>query len=209
MNNYKTILLTMLFSIGFIFPSCSKEKLRDSCDGVDFDSFRYFDIQGLDAYVYKGEMYGFEVVNAVDTITFSENVGIFMHYQADYHASLSPSVGLMNSAMACSFIGGFDGSKTEKLAHLSITTLNDFDNDHLANSSISDLLEVYLDGFNEDTLPLTDYLANQTENIKKQALKIRLKKAPELNHEFLFKIEVELSTGERYEAENIPIYFRK
>lgn len=206
MNNIKTTLLTVLFTIGFILPSCKKD-FSGLCG--DVASFRYFDIKGLDVFAYQDDVDGFEIFDSVDTISFSENVGIFMQYQADYHAAILPAMGLMNSAVACSVIGGYDGSKTEKLEDISIITLNDFDKDHLANSSIGDLLEVDLDGINEDTLPLMDYLANQTENIKKQALKIRLKKAPELNQEFLFKIEVELSTGERYEAENIPIYFRK
>ena len=211
MKNFKTILLTLLFSIGFIFPSCKKEKIgiRDSCDGVDFDSYRYFDIKGLEAFVFKKDINSFEIVSSLDTISFSENTGIYMQYLAEYHAATSLSLSLINSTMACSFIGGFDGSKTEKLTHLSIITLNDFDEEHLANSPINDLLEVQLRTFNEDKLPLLEYLANQTENIKHQTLLLNLNKAPELNSEFKFKIEVLLSTGESYEVESNPVYFRE
>lgn len=205
MNNFKTILLTLLFSIGFIFPSCKKDHLCESGP-----SYRYFDITGLEAAVFKNDdITGFELFNTLDTIAYSESVGIYMFYQADYHTAVSPTFSLMNSAMACSpTVSGYDGSKTEQLTHLSIITLNDFDPEHLANSAIEDLLEVQLGRLNENNLPLLEYLANQTENIKYPDLSLKLTKAPELNSEFKFKIAVQLSTGESYEAESSPVYFR-
>lgn len=176
MKNVKTIFLTILLSIGFILPSCKK----DSCDGVDVDSFRYFDIQGIDAFMYKDTL-GFDLITATDSITFSGKVGLYIAYKSDYHGYLAPAktapFSLMNTSWACSFIGGYDGSKTEKLVNLSIITLNDFDEMHPANTSINELLDYDGTYQNEDNLPLAEFLANQTENIRYETLTLQLKKS--------------------------------
>ena len=180
--------------------------------GIDFDSFRYFDIKGLDASVFQHlEAGGYNLIEPLDTIDFRDHTGIYLYYQADYHAvnfSAPQSwLDLMPKTMACSFIGGFDGSKTEKLVELTVTTLNDFDETHPANSSINDLLEVQIETFETDVIPLTEFLDNQLETIKKQALQLNLIKAPTEDREFHFKAEVMLSTGENYEVESSPVYF--
>jgi len=210
MKNIRILLLTLLLSTGFLLPSCEKDVT--SCDGVDVNAFRYFDIQGIDAFIYKDAL-GFELMTTIDTITFSGKVGLYLDYVAEYHAIVEPSkstsFSLINSAWACSIpVGGYDGSKTEKLVNLSIVTLNDFDEMHLANSSINDLLDY--DGTYDigEKMPLEDFLANQSENIMYEILTLQLKKAPELNREFRYKVMVELSTGEVYEAESVPVYFR-
>lgn len=209
MKNIRILFLTLLLSIGFLLPSCEKD--GTSCDGVDSDAARYFDIQGIDAFMYKDTL-GFDFITTTDTITFSGKVGLYLDYVAEYHAMMklpkSTSFSLINNAWACSIIAGYDGSKTEKLVNLSIVTLNDFDEMHLANSSINDLLD-YDGTYNlGDKMSLEDFLADQTENIMSETLLLQLKKVSELNREFKYKVIVELSTGEVYEAESMPVYFR-
>ena len=209
MKDFKVILLTALMVIGFVFPSC--EKVTDSCDGIDVSDFRFFDIQGADALVFQhSPTGGFELVEPLDTIVFRENTGLYVSYQADYHAlrsSRDASFGWVASAMACSFIGGYDGSKNERLDGLTVVTENDYDAEHPAGSSIVDLLEVQFELPN-DTQPLNDYLANQTETIQSQVLQLNLLRAPASDGAFQFTIQVDLSTGEQYEATSAPVYIR-
>lgn len=208
MKNFKTILLSLFFTIGFIFPSCKKENL---CGGKSIESPRYFDINGLEAVVFQNNK-GYKLLEPLDTISFSGTTGIYMTYQADYHSLRLPSFNhtfsLINSTMACSpTIPGYDGSKTEKLENLSIITLNDFDDEHPANSPINDLFEVQSEFFNGEDIQLMEFLQDQTENIKSQELFLILKQAPTSNTAFHFKIIVDLSTGESYETES-SIYFK-
>jgi len=211
MKNIRILLLTLLLSTGFLLPSCEKEGTTTSCDGVDFEAARYFDIQGIDAFMYQDTL-GFDFITTTDTITFSSKVGLYLDYVAEYHAILEPpkatSFSLINNALACTYLASYDGSKMEKLVTLSIVTLNDFDDMHLANSSINDLLD-YVGTYNlGEKMSLEDFLANQSENIMYETLLLQLKKAPALNREFRYKVMVELSTGEVYEAESMPVYFR-
>lgn len=209
MKNFRIFILTLLLSTGFLLPSC--EKNRDSCHGVDFEAAQYFDIQGMNAFMYEASL-GLDLIRAADTVVFSERVGLHLTYIVDYHAFVEPvkstPFSLINTASACSVLAGYEGSKTEKLVNLSIITLNDFDSLHLANSSINDLLDYDGTFYQEDKLPLADFLGEQTENIMYEALFLQLQKAPELNREFRYKVMVELSTGEMYEAESSPVYFK-
>ena len=103
----------------------------------------------------------------------------------------------MNSAYGCSCAyDGDSGSKEEQLEKVTIITLNDFDDDHLANDTINDLFVSNL-----NYLPIEDYIANNNDNIRDPYEGFRLEKAPVLNKNFKAKVIVELSTGEVYEAE--------
>jgi len=211
MKSLKTIFLTLVLSIGFMLPSCEKEAIiLTSCGDVDFDAIRFFDINGLTAFWYKADsIRSYMPINPTDSVTFSELGGLFIQYEAAYHGAimpdLNPSFSLMTTALACTYIPGSEGSKTEKLTNLSIITLNDFDEDHLANNALNDIMNFKGDYLEMDDLPLIDYLANQTENIKSQYLLLQLNKAPTLNPEVKIQIKVELSTGEIYETEIEPI----
>ncbi len=214
MGNFKTVFLTLLFSIGFMLPSCKKDEVITGCENAE--DYRYFDIKELDiAYLKKDTFDSFRPLSMdMDTIPFAEFAGIYILYEVDYHAAVT-SFSLMGSAMACSIFAGYDGSKTERLTGLSIVTLNDFDEAHLANSTMDDLIIVegswgLVDDtwVQEATSDLPDYLANQTMPIRSQTLRLLLKKMPEINPELKFSINVELSTGESYEQETRPIYIK-
>jgi len=117
------------------------------------------------------------------------------------------SFSLMPTANACSVIPGTEGSKEEALVNFSITTLNDFDTEHLANSNINDLFDYHGGFFKalDNPIPLTQFIDEQTENLEQEDMILELKKAPEMNPEFKIKILMELSTGEVYEVEAAPI----
>ena len=80
---------------------------------------------------------------------------------------------------------------------------------HLADSPIEDLIAIDSRFIEEGITDLPEFITNQTENIRHSFLLMLLKKAPTLNTEFKFRLRVELSTGEIYETESSPIYFKQ
>ena len=86
--------------------------------------------------------------------------------------------------------------------------MNDFDSDHLANSNINDLFDYHGSMFNylESSMPLTQFLDEQSGNIQEEDMVLSLKKAPVLNQEFKVKVVMELSTNEIHEVESGPIF---
>ena len=210
MKNLKIISLTILLTTGFFFPSCDKEQgPTDSCDGVVF--LNYFDVQGLEVFSYYDLDNGEKVV-PLDIIAFEELDKINIDYQVDYTTFNPPkqdwSFSLIPSAVACSYIPGGQGSKEEAIVNFSIITINDFDDDHLANSDIKDLFDYFGSYWErlQNPIPLQQFLDEQTENLKEEDMILALKKAPELDQEFRIKVIMELSTGELYEFETEPIF---
>ena len=146
-----------------------------------------------------------------DTIMFDELDKVYIDYLVIYTTQKPTqqdwSFSLMPAVTACSYIAGGSGSKEETLVSLTITTINDFDADHLANSNINDLFDYhgsYWEGLTSP-IPLTQFLDGQTGNLQEEDLILELKKAPEINQAFQLKVEMKLSTGEEYEFETAPI----
>jgi hypothetical protein len=108
----------------------------------------------------------------------------------------------MSSLNACSPVPpGMNGSKTERLKSPYVVTLNDFDSSHFANDTINDLFENLT--YYRKKQDLNEYLAQDTGLIKVQELSLGLKVGPILNNEFKYKVLLELSTGEKYQANSI------
>ena len=208
MKNVKIIGLTFFLFIGFIVPSCDKS---DDDTGFDCDCtlVQFFDIKGFNDFRYGLDSFFREEIPPFDTVSFAEfKGGAVIPYIVDYHAFAEPesdySFSLIPAANACSCIGGYGGSKTEKFKSFTITTINDFDSEHPANSSINDLLMTI--GQEGNNIPLDEFLNNQTGNIMQARRVIKLKKPPVLNPEFNFKARLELTNGEVYEKTAYPIY---
>ena len=210
MKNLKILGLTFLLVLGFTFPSCDRSGYNCNCPDPT-----YFNVEGLDILFYQDANLGLPI-EALDTIPFNTGKYVHLDYLVSYHTLVEPkrdwSFSLINSAYACSCAIGSYESKTEKLVDFSITTLNNFDDDHLANSNINDLFE-YNGYFIEDEFgnynnnPLTEHIANQTDEILEgEDMVLKLTKAPELDEEFKIKIRMELSTGEIYEVESDAVF---
>jgi len=207
MKSAKVLGLTLFLFIGFIVPSCDKSE--DDDFGCDCSQYKHFDIQGFRDFSYTRDSFFQEEILPFDTVSFAEfKGGAIIRYLVDYHAFAEPkhkrSFSLISTANACSCIGGYAGSKTEKIKDFTITTINDFDNEHPAGSSINDLL--ITGDFQGNFLPFDEFLNNQTGFIMQEWRILKLKKPPVLNPEFNFKIRLELSTGEIYEKAGFPIY---
>ncbi len=216
MKNLKFLFLTIILTIGFIFPSCKDDPFNCGCPAPTF-----FDTEGLEISTYR-DFENSEKITAADSVSLAELDMIYIDYLVTYHTSITSqndwSFSLMNTANACSCDISVRGTDSEELSSLSIITLNDFDADHLANSNINDLFDYYgCDYYGEGILPtyivndtarpLTDYLATQNmRNLECEDIGIRLTKAPELNPEFKIKVILEFTSGEVHEVESEGIF---
>ena len=209
MQSTRITVLTLLLFMGFIVPSCED-------DGVDCSGCAnsiYFDVEGMRVDLMTKDTDGAKSVITEDSLLFAELEEIYIDYEVDYHASVPPqfhwSFSLMNTASACTCIPGAGGSKTEKLTALSIITVNEYDTEHPAGSEIHDLLDYYGSAFDPiyEGIPLPTVLAGALgELLDSEDLLLKLTKAPTMGTDFQLKIVLELSTGEKYEAESIPFY---
>jgi len=195
----KHLLLSLLLIVGFTFNNCAPD-----CHFPD-PYYPYFDIEGLTINNYNNSA---DVLLEYDVINFSDYRGFTIIYDVAFVASLKPktinwNLGLLNSAYACSPpLHGESGSKTEKLRKLTILTVNDFDEEHLANDTINDILAL---NYAYPQMSLNEYLEEDTSFIKHHELPLKLEHQPVLNDTFQVKIIVELSTNEVYEAESEAI----
>ncbi len=206
----KTYILTLILAIGFTFQNC--DPFGDDCDCPPFLG-NYFDIRGIELINYKkrGDCCA-DIIAENEEVYFSEYHGLTIDYIVEYHSNSYKqknawNFSLMNTALACSCPeNGWEGSKDEKLDLLTIITLNDFDDEHIANDTINDLFEAR---FHNQTIDLNEYLQQDTTLMLFEDFGLKLKKAPELNEEFKIKVIMELSTNETYEAESVPIKIKK
>jgi len=215
MRNFKTLIFTFILLTGIIIPSCDDDL---DCSFNEFPAF--FDIKGLEANFYSSlekfsiydEIQG-DIVSVGDTIPFTEldkfHVYGDVDFVADIHKTDNWSFSLIPEAISCSPpIQGAAGSKEESLMSFSIVTLNDYDQDHLANTEINDLFDFHgsVIEYWDTPIPLEQYIMEQNGLLDYPDMVLKLKSPPELNTEIKFRVELELSTGERYEVTSESIY---
>ncbi len=200
----KTFVLTTILTVGISFQSCEKSNLDYGCGGTPKSTGNYFDIHGISLVNYKkrGQCCA-DPIGQGESVSFSDitnlNIRLLVDYIALTNVRKSSLFCLMNTLNACTpAINGQLGSKTERLNSFSIITLNDFDSSHLANDTINDLL-LY-----DKALDFNEYLAQDTGFLKVTEFYLSLKTKPVLNNEFKYKVLLELSTGEKYQANSIP-----
>lgn len=191
--NYKKTLLTLFLITGITFQNCS------DCECCFGDYKQYFDIQDIRIDHYDNE----ESILDVDNISFEEYgfLSLFLEAKAvAYHRKKSWNLSLINSAYSCSPpLPGGSGSKEESIDNLEIITLNDYDDDHKAGDSIKDLLEISNEDFEQEPEALNSFLMDLGK-VPFNWFKLKLISKPTLNQDFQVKINLDLSTGEKYEA---------
>lgn len=205
MHRIKTILLTLYFFIGILIPSCEWVTEPDCNCG----SYRFFNVTDLTV----DPVTDFDSQTRIapsQQVTLAEFAGLYVDYVTDYHACLqqksSWSFNLMSPAYGCSCALGWEGSKDEELVNFTVSTINDFDDEHLAGSSINDLLQYEGSYFDESTLPLVDFLADeQMDKLRYEDMRLSLSQAPVLDSVFQVKVHMELSTGEVYDVTSAAI----
>jgi hypothetical protein len=200
--NTKTILLTAILTIGFTFQNC-----HYNCGCPDLLGY-FFDIQGIDIIHYKkAENGNNERIQPNEKIEKHKYTSLTIDFLVNYHSlnhkENNEGFSFMNSAQACSCTNnGEGGSETEKIKDLTIITIKDFDEKHLANDTINDLFDIQI--YN-DTYDLIEYLEEDTALVYIQSLSLFLTKAPSLSEEFLVNVVLSLSTGETYIKKSEPI----
>lgn len=191
--------------LGFSLPNCAPVCRCGPITG------EYFDVKGMDVTHARKDPN--RQVEADELMDFEDYTGINIAFDVEYVASLSRQANpwrfsLIPEALACDCeYNGISGSKSERLDSFQVITLNDFDDEHPANSSINDLLTAY-DIWGGDVDPLNEIVANYQGNLQEEAMTLKLAKAPELDKEFRVKVVVGLSTGEVYEQEVYPVRFK-
>lgn len=201
MRYFKTFALTLYFFIGILIPACDWVGIDDDCN---CGGTRFFNVIDLRVDAFK-DISSSVLVTPGERLFLDEFEGFYLDYEVDYHACANPrtdwSLSLMNTAWACSCAVGYDGSKNEGLIDLTVTTVNDFDDDHLAGSSINDLLQYRGSFWETDDLPFPEFLEEEkADKLRFEDMKLSLLKAPEIDSVFQVQIRMELSTGEVYEA---------
>lgn len=205
MKSAKTILLTLYFFIGILVPACELNPGLD-CDCGDY---RYFNVTDLTV----DPVNDFDRMSPIapgQQVVLADFAGFYIDYVTDYHACAQPktdwSFSLLTPAYGCSCAVGWEGSKNEELVSFTVSTINDFDDDHLAGSSINDLLQYQGSYFDEDNVPLNDFLADeQMGKLRFEDMRLRLTQAPEIDSVLQVQVRMELSTGEVYDVPSAAI----
>lgn len=202
----KTAFLVLILAIGFSFGNCI---FVDPCDCPPFLG-DFFNIQGIDLSNYKkrGDCCADKMAEN-EQVAFGQYHGMVVDFEVEYHSSndtppIEDAFSLIPSAWACSCLdNGWQGSKNEVLEFLTVITLNDFDNEHLANDTINDLLSV--NAFGDITDLDTYIMENASSLIMFEDITLKLKRAPALDTKYRVKVSMGLSTGEVYEVVSRPI----
>jgi len=98
---------------------------------------------------------------------------------------------------------GHRGSKTERLQSISIHTLFDFDEDHLANSDVTDLFKLH-----GSQSTLNESISRSRDDLVFYPyLRLELIDRPSLEDKIQFLIRLELSDNEVYEVETSTVEF--
>ena len=196
----KYVYLTFLLAIGFSLGNCGFD---DDCDCSGIDPF--FDIMGMElSQVAADQDMSIEQLPENSNVSFGNYEGIALQFEVNYISQLQDrfnwNFSLINNALACSCIpDGHEGAKTESFKSLNVITLNDYDDDHLAGSSINDLLSISPE-YEPMIEPLTDLLA-RNELIQYEHYFLKPGSQPTLNDTLKFQVDIELSNGELYSEE--------
>jgi len=201
--NSRTVLLILFFFVGFSFQNCTKNNILD-CSFPPAPDF--FDIQsmvvnhvGLDKRTIESDIIDFEDYGFLSFSFFVE----YLSFQKPETWNFS----LMNGVYGCSPPeAGTLGSKEESFIDIQFLTLNVFDEEHGAGTSINDLLEIT--NLERDPVPLNYFLMTYKNNVPTEWYLLKLKKRPTMNQDFQFKVIVDLSNGEQYEEISKVVRFQ-
>jgi len=207
MKSKKSIYLVLILFIGFNFNNCVSS---DDYDCTCGPTAEYFDINGLtfSQSKFNADTNQYEILNTDDVIPFSEYAFINLEFLVDYIANVNSEKDKFNfsfstiaTAYACSCPErGYYGAKFEGITNLNITTLHDYNDNYKANDNINDLLSFseYFNFFTSQSHE--EFIAMNSDNVLFRNNFIKPTEAPTSGAILEFKIVIELSNGETYEA---------
>jgi hypothetical protein len=137
-----TVLFSLFFAPSFVFLLLSCDPpLSCVCPPIQGAYFRTTDL----AFQVYDLAYS-NSIPAADSASINQSQLVMqLEFDVDYYSAQTPAFNLMdftNSAYACSCVGNGDNGSEERIRMLEIITLNDLDSNHLAGSSINDLLSI-------------------------------------------------------------------
>lgn len=207
MKSKKSIYLVLILFIGFNFNNCvSSDDYDCNCGTTE----EYFDINGLTLSQLKldADTNQYEILNTDDVIPFSEYAFISLEFLVDYIANINSTKSKFNfsfstipTAYACSCLEpGYNGAKDEGIKSLNIITLHDYNDNYKANDNINEIM-----AFSEyinlmDSKSYEEFIAMNSDNVLFRNSFIKPTEAPTSGVILEFKIIIELSNGEIYEA---------
>lgn len=202
---WKTLLLSTLFVVGFIVPSCN---FGNDCD---FDPVpNFFDIGGMSLTNHQAErVYKccFNELKDSSSVALDE-YWISMDFAVSYFFGQIEKLDdmyefdFMNSALACSPPERGENGSKEKIKNITVITLNDFDDAHPAGDTINEFIYVYVA---ENKVDLNQFLNNNISFVKRENMVFQLKSLPVAESYFKAKIVLMLDNGEEYTAETNDI----
>lgn len=204
MKTSRHFLLVIFLFIGFNFQNCGDENgIGCECNTVPF-----FDINGFELIHQEKNSDNFIMqINANDSLSFSSYGFMELNFEVDYISYLrgkSNGFGLgfstMSSAFGCSCLtSGFSGAKTEGLIDLTIITLNDYNENYLANDTINEIIEFYHDTDLGNPETVDEFISQNSNLIKREFNLFRPTLEPTLSDKFQLKVSISLSNDEKYE----------
>lgn len=187
-----TILTVVLIMIGP--TSCL---LFEQCGGT----LPFFKIEGLEISNLQNVGNQPTLVTTNSPVLWN-NFYMSMDFQKTFHAYSRNSSGSNLFALDC-VQDGYMGSEVG-LDTIFVVTLNNYNNDFVANDTINNILETpnYISGLS----PLSEYVQENKEGIRYGGLSLTLNQPPSVNlstHQF--KIIFILKNGEVFEQTNEPV----
>ncbi len=194
--------LAIIILCGFLTPFCSMVNDEPICS---FPNLPFIDIQGIALFDVYQDRDRFRINNAVDT-TFEfrrdRDVVLPLEYLVDYVVYTKPassgwSETFTPKLMACLPYWGYDGSKEERHAGVTVTTILPYSPSYPAGAMINDVVLVGDHPSRVINSPL-DSLVRDTSLIQGQRLSLLIP-SPATADTMQLRIELNLSTGEMYE----------
>ena len=208
MKAVKTLFVIIILTLG-IFPGCGSDP--EECERM---VARYFDIFGIEVQHARGDAFNAELLPSGSSILFANYRGFHILPNVELYGmrttrkkSILSEFSIISSAWAGVFIPGDQGSETEMLTDISVTTLNDFNEQYPAGSNIEEVISVRI---GENIIPLQEFLSSkQNDLIQLADLPYVLIPTiePSRSNPFQVRVQFDLSTGETYEATSGEVNF--
>lgn len=205
MNYIKKSILLCILTIG-LYPGCANV----DCESENIP--QYFDIFGLDVRHTTGDAFSFQFIENGSTVLYANYRGIHLNVNATFYGQVEEkrnpflSFGMGAKLLACvPPSAGYNGSETESLGDIQVTTLFDFDENHPAESDITDLMKVRLFDVVMDLDEFLSSKKNELIQIEDLPYVLFPEKAPTADESFKVRVKITIDPGEEYTAESPTI----
>ncbi len=207
----KILFLFLAFLAIMSYESCVKGAERVSC-GCDNTCVQYYRVKSPVVQNVKIDtsISSFYWSNIDTTAVFARQLGWVVSFQqVPYCQTNTNFPSLFPTAKADRLIAAPYANQVckEKVDVFTVTTIDDFDNLHLAGSDIADILDITWTAYYSTGLPkmrLQDFMAYDNRPMSTGFL-LSLRKSTPTNRVVRAKIHIQLSSGQVFDLETAPI----